>query len=79
MSLEDWYQRSKLKRACVQFDELLPKALEGEKMALAQLSWVLSAKLTPDFLKTVDRGALRDRYVFKCRASSLSSCTSTMT
>ena len=64
MSLKDWYQRSKLKRACGQFDEILPKALEGNPEALAQLSGVLSAKITPDFLKTADRGGLRDRYVF---------------
>jgi hypothetical protein len=64
VSLKDWYLRLKLKRACDQFDELLPKALEGDKKALAQLSWVLSAELTPDFLKTADRNALRDRYVF---------------
>jgi len=44
--------------------KLLPKALAGDKKALAQLSWVLSAELTPDFLKTADRDALRDRYVF---------------
>ena len=64
MSLKDWYQRLKLKRACAQFDEMWPNALEGDKKTLAQLSWVLSAELTPDFLKTADRNALRDRYVF---------------
>ncbi len=57
MSLKDWYLRLKLKRAYDQFDELLPKALAGDKKALAQLSWVLSAELTPDFLKTADRHA----------------------
>ena len=31
MSLKDWYLRLQLKRACDQFDEMLPKALEGDK------------------------------------------------
>jgi hypothetical protein len=44
MSLRYWYQRLKLKRACNRFDEILSKALESEQTALAQLSWVLSAK-----------------------------------
>ena len=58
------FRAGSAKRACDQFDEMFPKALEGDKSALAQLSWDLSAKLTPDFLKTFDRDTLRNMYVF---------------
>lgn len=42
------------------FDVIFPKALLGDEKALAHLSAVFSAKITPDFLAKQDREGRRD-------------------